>query len=47
MTPEKVDTIIVGTGQSGNPLALALGPAGRKTAVVEAKHVGGTCINVG
>jgi pyruvate/2-oxoglutarate dehydrogenase complex dihydrolipoamide dehydrogenase (E3) component len=47
MTPEKVDTIIVGTGQSGKPLALALGRAGRKTAVVEARHVGGTCINVG
>ena len=47
MTPEKFDTIIVGTGQSGKPLALALGRAGRKTAVVEAKHVGGTCINVG
>jgi len=47
MTPEKVDTIIIGTGQSGKPLALALGRAGRKTAVVEAKHVGGTCINVG
>jgi pyruvate/2-oxoglutarate dehydrogenase complex dihydrolipoamide dehydrogenase (E3) component len=47
MTPEKFDTIIIGTGQSGKPLALALGRAGRKTAVVEAKHVGGTCINVG
>jgi len=47
MTPEKFDTIIVGTDQPGKPLALALGRAGRKTAVVEAKHVGGTCINVG
>lgn len=47
MTPEKFDTIIIGTGQSGKPLALALGRAGRKTAVVEARHVGGTCINVG
>jgi pyruvate/2-oxoglutarate dehydrogenase complex dihydrolipoamide dehydrogenase (E3) component len=47
MTAEKFDTIIIGTGQSGKPLALALGRAGRKTAVVEARHVGGTCINVG
>lgn len=47
MTPENFDTIIIGTGQSGKPLALALGRAGRRTAVVEAKHVGGTCINVG
>jgi pyruvate/2-oxoglutarate dehydrogenase complex dihydrolipoamide dehydrogenase (E3) component len=47
MAPEKFDTIVIGTGQSGKPLALALGRAGRKTAVVEAKHIGGTCINVG
>lgn len=47
MGPERFDTIVIGTGQSGKPLALALGRAGRKTAVVEAKHVGGTCINVG
>jgi len=47
MTPEKFDTVIIGTGQSGKPLALALGRAGRRTAVVEAQHVGGTCINVG
>ncbi len=47
MTPEGFDTIVIGTGQSGKPLALALGRAGRRTAVVEAKHVGGTCINVG
>ncbi len=47
MTPEKFDTIIIGTGQSGKPLAAALGRSGRKTAVVEARHVGGTCINVG
>ncbi|RPI38811.1 MAG: hypothetical protein EHM59_22785, partial [Betaproteobacteria bacterium] len=47
MTPEKFDTIIIGTGQSGKPLALALGRTGRKTAVVEVNHVGGTCINVG
>ena len=47
MALEKFDTIIIGTGQSGKPLALALGRTGRKTAVVEANHVGGTCINVG
>ncbi len=41
------DVIIIGTGQSGKPLALALGRAGWKVAVVEREHVGGTCINVG
>ena|SRR5882672_5742867 len=41
------DAIIIGTGQSGKPLALALGRAGWKVAVIEREHVGGTCINVG
>ncbi len=41
------DAVIIGTGQSGKPLALALGRAGWKVAVVEREHVGGTCINTG
>jgi dihydrolipoamide dehydrogenase len=41
------DAVIIGTGQSGKPLALALARAGWKIAVVEREHVGGTCINVG
>lgn len=41
------DAIILGSGQGGNPLASALAGAGKKTAVVESKHVGGTCINEG
>jgi pyruvate/2-oxoglutarate dehydrogenase complex dihydrolipoamide dehydrogenase (E3) component len=41
------DAVIIGTGQSGKPLALALGRAGWKVAVIEREHVGGTCINVG
>ena len=41
------EAIIVGTGQSGKPLAIALGRAGWKVAVIEREHVGGTCINVG
>jgi pyruvate/2-oxoglutarate dehydrogenase complex dihydrolipoamide dehydrogenase (E3) component len=47
ITPERFDAIILGTGQAGKPLALDLGGAGRRTAVVEREHVGGTCINVG
>jgi len=47
MTPETFDAIIIGTGQSGKPLAIALGSAGWKIAVVERNHVGGTCINYG
>ncbi len=41
------DAIVIGSGQGGNPLAKALAAAGRKTAVVEREHVGGTCVNVG
>jgi pyruvate/2-oxoglutarate dehydrogenase complex dihydrolipoamide dehydrogenase (E3) component len=47
MEPERFDAIVLGTGQAGKPLALDLGGAGRRTAVVEREYVGGTCINVG
>jgi pyruvate/2-oxoglutarate dehydrogenase complex dihydrolipoamide dehydrogenase (E3) component len=45
--PERYDAIVIGTGQAGKPLSLALAPAGWKTAIIEREHVGGTCINVG
>src|SRR5262249_44946966 len=41
------NALVVGSGQSGVPLALALARAGRKTAIVERADIGGTCINVG
>ena len=41
------DAIVIGSGQGGNPLAKALAAAGRKTAVIEREHVGGTCVNEG
>ena len=41
------DAVVIGSGQGGNPLATALAQAGRKTALVEREHVGGTCINEG
>jgi pyruvate/2-oxoglutarate dehydrogenase complex dihydrolipoamide dehydrogenase (E3) component len=47
MNAERFDAVIIGTGQSGKPLASALGRAGWTVAVVERLHVGGTCINVG
>jgi pyruvate/2-oxoglutarate dehydrogenase complex dihydrolipoamide dehydrogenase (E3) component len=46
-TAEQFDAIVLGTGQGGKPLALALAKAGWKTAVVERGPVGGTCVNVG
>ncbi|KAF2436025.1 FAD/NAD(P)-binding domain-containing protein [Tothia fuscella] len=49
MAPEtKVfDAIVIGSGQSGTPLATALVKSGRKTALVEKSHIGGCCINEG
>ncbi|MGC2400854.1 MAG: FAD-dependent oxidoreductase, partial [Acidobacteriaceae bacterium] len=44
---ELFDAIVIGSGQGGNPLAHALTEAGKKTAMIERKDVGGTCINRG
>jgi pyruvate/2-oxoglutarate dehydrogenase complex dihydrolipoamide dehydrogenase (E3) component len=41
------DAIIVGTGQAGPALAARLTAAGMKTAIVERKLFGGTCVNTG
>ena len=44
---ESYDAIVIGTGQAGPPLAVRLGKAGRKTAIIERKLIGGTCVNIG
>jgi len=41
------DAIIIGAGQAGVPLAKNLALAGKKTAIVEKRLIGGTCINDG
>src|SRR5579864_8734253 len=41
------DAIVIGSGQGGTPLARALAGAGRRTALIEREHVGGTCVNEG
>lgn len=46
-SPKKYDAIVIGAGQAGGPLSTALAEAGRRTALVERKHVGGTCVNEG
>jgi pyruvate/2-oxoglutarate dehydrogenase complex dihydrolipoamide dehydrogenase (E3) component len=43
----KYDAILIGSGQAANPLAGKLAAAGWKTALIEKKFIGGTCINVG
>src|SRR5215208_2372062 len=47
MAAQHYDDIVIGAGQAGVPLATTLAKAGRKTALVEREHVGGTCINEG
>lgn len=44
---EVYDSIIIGSGQGGNPLSSALAGKGERVAIVELEHIGGTCINVG
>ncbi len=46
-TEKQFDSIIIGTGQSGKPLALYLAGEGKKVAVIERNYVGGSCINYG
>ena len=41
------NAVVIGAGQGGSPLAGVLAGAGRKTAIIEREHVGGTCINEG
>ncbi|GAC1408219.1 MAG: FAD-containing oxidoreductase [Burkholderiaceae bacterium] len=44
---EEFDAIVIGTGQAGPSLAVRLAKAGKKTAIIERKLFGGTCVNVG
>ena len=41
------DLLVIGAGQGGGPLAGAFARAGRRVALVERVHIGGTCINEG
>lgn len=41
------DAIVIGSGQGGGPLATAFAKSGKKTALVEAVHLGGCCVNEG
>lgn len=44
---QQYDAIVIGSGQAGTPLSTALAKAGMHTALIERKHVGGTCVNEG
>ncbi len=47
MTSRDFDAVVIGAGQAGGPLATALAGSGRRTALIEREHVGGTCVNEG
>ena len=44
---KRYDAIVIGTGQSGPPLAARLTDEGLETAIIERKRFGGTCVNNG
>ncbi len=44
---DQYDAIILGAGQSGPFLAARLAETGRKVALIEREHLGGTCVNNG
>jgi pyruvate/2-oxoglutarate dehydrogenase complex dihydrolipoamide dehydrogenase (E3) component len=44
---ERFDAIVIGTGQAAPALCARLDQAGLKTALIERKLLGGTCVNVG
>jgi len=43
----QLDAIVIGAGQAGPFLAARLASAGRKVALLEREHLGGTCVNDG
>jgi pyruvate/2-oxoglutarate dehydrogenase complex dihydrolipoamide dehydrogenase (E3) component len=43
----RFDAIVIGAGQAGPPLAVRLAQSGRRTALIERKLIGGTCVNNG
>jgi len=45
--PMHYDAIIIGSGQGGNPLAVAFSDKGKRAAMIERTAIGGTCVNYG
>ncbi|HAZ23721.1 MAG TPA: pyruvate/2-oxoglutarate dehydrogenase complex dihydrolipoamide dehydrogenase, partial [Algoriphagus sp.] len=47
MEIQTFDSIIIGSGQAGNPLAFFLAAKGQNVALIEKGKLGGTCVNTG
>lgn len=47
MSADRFDVIIIGSGPGGYPTAAALAAAGKRVAIIEARELGGTCLNRG
>jgi len=45
--PMEFDAIIIGAGQAGPSLAARFSKEGQRVAIIERKHLGGTCVNTG
>src|ERR1700730_3582337 len=44
--PERVDALVLGSGQGGKLLAWHMARSGRRTVVVERRWIGGSCPNI-
>src|ERR1700686_5506952 len=44
---DEYQAVVIGSGQGGKPLCVALANAGWRTAIIEREHIGGTCVNEG
>lgn len=47
MAPDRFDAVIIGAGQAAIPLAKHLAAAGKRVAIAEQEHLGGSCVNFG
>src|SRR5580658_2485223 len=46
LEPERLDVLILGSGQGGKVLAWHMARSGQRTAVVERRYIGGSCPNI-
>lgn len=46
LEPERYDVVVIGSGEGGKYLAWHLAQAGKRTAVVERRWIGGSCPNI-